>query len=717
MMEMEMEACLSRGDSSRLARVLRDEGVSGSTLAQLGQLVRKQLSLADFGRVDVVLKSLEILAEDRDLNETLVGLGIAHQVVSWFQTLRQLLTSRAPRSSAQLRPIESFYDFLLVLSRSHLPALELSLTLLELLLTLLESQLHFGVRLEAVRTFNSILDCLSRDQRRRVQSERMLLQTMPEVAATIQTVGDYELQVSLSEALCRLTPRKERAQQASRWFSCSDVADAFSRIKDTDFEVDCRRFLNFLNNRQGDVRRVWTFPCIRAFLETTELFRPSDDKLDEFWVDFNFGSRCISFFIDLPQGFLWGSVHLLKEEVERFQLEVQPDAFSFPEGGAARAVLGVHLSVPITHLSRKGRRVRLLFRPELLGELEAAAARVFGGDDDAASLPSQEPEKDSAGGVRASPSAARPLGRTYRKKPRAQLKGKSFQNQPPLRWPPIGIPPSAFCAVLPLSSPSGDDEASLPKTCRSTAAMAFDQVVHSTPSKASELRFPAVGAGPRLRVLQEENVDISPMEASRLNQKRAAPYSGDLSDEYDAMEKPVGVQPAGSQPGRREPQGVEPAGALPKEPSEEAVEPHDIEKPSLKGEEAVNPLGAEQRIDATASIQNAFDVFKRNLEQHYKDCWLKVQAQIHSSPKEYQQHIISLFDDIGQHRVVLLHNFEKSLSAHLKCLEETSTYVNMYSQIQGFFQSERRRLADFCEHHQLRLRSSDGARAEPASGQ
>lgn len=48
------------------------------------------------------------------------------------------------------------------------------------------------------------------------------------------------------------------------------------------------------------------------------------------------------------------------------------------------------------------------------------------------------------------------------------------------------------------------------------------------------------------------------------------------------------------------------------------MEPHDIEKPSLKGEEAVDLLGAEQQMDATASIQNAFDVIKRNLEQHYE---------------------------------------------------------------------------------------------------
>lgn len=48
---------------------------------------------------------------------------------------------------------------------------------------------------------------------------------------------DYELQVSLSEALCRLTPRKDRRQRANHWFSSFDISNAFCNIKDGDFEV------------------------------------------------------------------------------------------------------------------------------------------------------------------------------------------------------------------------------------------------------------------------------------------------------------------------------------------------------------------------------------------------------------------------------------------------------------------------------------------------
>lgn len=32
-----------------------------------------------------------------------------------------------------------------------------------------------------------------------------------------------------------------------------------------------------------------------------QVFRPKDEKLEEFWIDFNVGSGCVSFFTDEPQ--------------------------------------------------------------------------------------------------------------------------------------------------------------------------------------------------------------------------------------------------------------------------------------------------------------------------------------------------------------------------------------------------------------------------------
>lgn len=39
------------------------------------------------------------------------------------------------------------------------------------------------------------------------------------------------------EALCRLTPRKERDHRAHQWFSSCDISAAFCDITDKDFEV------------------------------------------------------------------------------------------------------------------------------------------------------------------------------------------------------------------------------------------------------------------------------------------------------------------------------------------------------------------------------------------------------------------------------------------------------------------------------------------------
>ncbi|XP_042256126.1 synaptonemal complex protein 2-like isoform X4 [Thunnus maccoyii] len=302
MLELKMDDCLTRGDSSQLVSLLHYEGLTSTTLTTLDQLVTKELSGSGFSRVLVVLRSLEILSENRDDLQTLINHGLITKVLSWFEAVRDLLTSDLQKSSAPpLSLTEGFYDYFLLLGQSSLPVSQLSVVLLQLALSALEPKVVFALRLEAIRTFNSILESLSRELRKLIQNNQNLTLTLSQVAEAVLTVGDYELQVSLSEALCRLTPRKDRQQRANQWFSSPDISNAFCDIRDGDFEVDCRRFLNFVNSCHGDDRRVYTFPCRRAFLDSTELFRPKDDKLDEFWIDFNLDSRCVSFFIDEPQ--------------------------------------------------------------------------------------------------------------------------------------------------------------------------------------------------------------------------------------------------------------------------------------------------------------------------------------------------------------------------------------------------------------------------------
>lgn len=49
--------------------------------------------------------------------------------------------------------------------------------------------------------------------------------------------ADYDTQVALTEALCRMVSEKKRAVLASQWFPMEFVSTAFKGIKDSEFET------------------------------------------------------------------------------------------------------------------------------------------------------------------------------------------------------------------------------------------------------------------------------------------------------------------------------------------------------------------------------------------------------------------------------------------------------------------------------------------------
>ncbi|XP_027861646.1 synaptonemal complex protein 2-like isoform X1 [Xiphophorus couchianus] len=736
MFELQVDDCLLHGDSSLLVSLLHYEGLTSSTLTRLHLLVTKELRSRAFCRVLVVLKSVSILSENKEDLETLVNLGLTAKVMLWFEAVHNLLTSDLQEGSTTLMALtEEFFDYFLLLAQASPPAAQLSVLLLHLAHLALEAGVHFPLRLEAIRTFNSILESLSRQQRRLIQNDQN--QNLTQLAAAVVTVGgeldplnvldgsqvemrttdpwssesgfllvsDYEFQVSLLEALCRLTPRREREQRANQWFDSSDIRSTFCDIRDADFE-DCRRFLNFVNCCHGDQRRVYSFPCLRAFLSSTQLFRPKDEKLDKFWIDFNVGSGCVSFFIDDCQGFLWGSIHLQMEDVDYYSLKFKQN----------ETVLCVRLTNPIMHLNTRSYVVELTFDPEHQQELEEAAGRVFN---------KQASPSGAGGAVQTSPSADTHMARSYsRKKPpsKSQLK------------------------ILPLSSPSSEDEStSLKPMASNQAEVLFDQIVHSTPKFSSRSEQPGAergwSSGPSERISPvsgsaafqppldpPDGADDSEVHLSNLEE----PPSGDLqgAELQTTQHLTEGLEEGSSSPSNKEnlrkreaadsgylsdqAEGVTPSKrkAEPLQDWAESELPMKAEGAELAVEEDLQSEGAKQKAEPeshlTSDITAAFKSFKAQLEQRFTGCWQEVQAEVLRSLRDCQQHVSSLLTAVHQHRLSLLQRFESSVTDHLKQLEENSISLNsMDSEILTFFQSEMEQLSSFCQEHLKKLKNLD----------
>uniref|UniRef100_A0A674DD39 Synaptonemal complex protein 2 like n=1 Tax=Salmo trutta TaxID=8032 RepID=A0A674DD39_SALTR len=288
-------------------------------------------------------------------------------MLTWFERAADFLKMEECKGVKDLPSlIETFFDFFLRLPPSVEDRGQLtSVFLLHVGVVGTDQDVTFSLRLEAIRTINSILDNTTKEERRKLSMSKDHCLLLEQFAKAILNVGDYEMQVALSEALCRMTIKRSRKELTNKWFANPVFAEGFNAINDTEFEIDCRTFLNDLNSYFGDERRVFTFPCTCVFLDTTELFMPEDEKLEHFWVDFNLGTSCISLFVNNPEGSLWESIHLLRADVFRFSV---CDCDN-------QTILTVHLSNPLTYRMTKGKMVQIIFDPK--HDILDAAKRVF----------------------------------------------------------------------------------------------------------------------------------------------------------------------------------------------------------------------------------------------------------------------------------------------------------------------------------------------------
>nr|XP_029516969.1 synaptonemal complex protein 2-like isoform X1 [Oncorhynchus nerka] len=361
------DAFVSNNVGAITAALLREKA-SKSLVNRLNKVANKELDRSVFKSVTLLLRAIEDVCQyDEDCFNCLARQGLVYKMLTWFERAADFLKMEEYKGVKDLPSlIETFFDFFLRLPPSVEDRGELtSVFLLHVGVVGTDPDVTFSLRLEAIRTINSILDNTTKEERRKLSMSKDHCLLLEQFAKVILNVGDYEMQVALSEALCRMTIKRSRKELTSKWFANPVFAEGFNAINDTEFEIDCRTFLNDLNSYFGDERRVFTFPCICVFLDTTELFMPEDEKLEHFWVDFNLGTSCISLFVNNPEGSLWESIHLLRADVFRFSV---CDCDN-------QTILTVHLSNPLTYRMTKGKMVQIIFDSK--HDILDAAKRVF----------------------------------------------------------------------------------------------------------------------------------------------------------------------------------------------------------------------------------------------------------------------------------------------------------------------------------------------------
>ncbi|XP_056377131.1 synaptonemal complex protein 2-like isoform X2 [Hyla sarda] len=345
---------------------------SKGLLNQLDRLINKELDRNEFKHVSLLLKCIQhFCLNGCHEGWSLIQQGLVSKMVLWFERTLEFLMICKDHSTTISALVEQFYDTALVICKCNTEDgvnQLLDTFLYNLGFIILENWPPFSIKLEALKTFNFILGQTSREEKKNLISSEKMCTLMQDLARKLFEVGDYEIQVAITEALCRLTSKKMRDNFAQKWFEDPFFADAFQKINDKDFETDCRKFLNSLNSKINESKRVHTFPCISVSTDVDELRKPQDDKLEQFWIDFNVCSQIVSFYIQNNEASLWDSVRIQKECLSGYSLEECN----------GQKLLCIHLKIPLSINNKAVKYIKMHF--ELEHNIQNAAVKTYGED-------------------------------------------------------------------------------------------------------------------------------------------------------------------------------------------------------------------------------------------------------------------------------------------------------------------------------------------------
>uniref|UniRef100_A0A8C1VGI0 Synaptonemal complex protein 2 n=1 Tax=Cyprinus carpio TaxID=7962 RepID=A0A8C1VGI0_CYPCA len=370
-----------------LEKILQNENKEGTAIKCSRQFMTKLDKLfireMDLGNVDNACLVLTVLHKYGEMLvfpggggiSVMVTQGFVKKMVQWFEKARKLwVEAGSSRNETMIKLAEDFFDALMVV---HESCKEGTYEVTEALLSHIgklasDAQINIMIQKEAARKLNAILEKIPIElkKKKKILSTQEASSMMNAVASQILRGGDYDLQVSLMEALCRMASPAQRNQLADSWFTMTFVSSAFKKIKDSEFETDCRKFLNMVNGMQGDGRSVYSYPCLEAFLDKHELLMPEDKNLEAFWIDFNLGSQSISFYFCVAnkkaQDGQWSTLCIVENEVQSYTVEEE----------SGKKVLHLVLTEPACCDNLEGSRVTIKFSSSL--DILRATESVYG---------------------------------------------------------------------------------------------------------------------------------------------------------------------------------------------------------------------------------------------------------------------------------------------------------------------------------------------------
>ncbi|XP_030069314.1 LOW QUALITY PROTEIN: synaptonemal complex protein 2 [Microcaecilia unicolor] len=343
---------------------------------KLNKLICRELDKKEIRNVSILMNSLQkygknIIMHGEDGLTAMIKQGLVQKMVTWFEKIKEILIcgQRNEKNETLINLVEDFFDVIMVV---HDVSNDGKMQVLENFVSrtcslVADLRMNVFIQQEAIRKLNVMLDSMPREVRKKILCTKELMPMMNDMGKRILNAGDYDLQVAITEALCRMTSEKQRGELSSQWFPMEFVTNAFKGIKDSDFETDCRKFLNQVNGMLGEKRRVFTYPCLSVFLDKYELQVPSDEKLEEFWIDFNIGSQSISFYVAADDGddHQWETVSIPEEEVENYSVEALD----------MKQLLTVILRNSITVGCREGRKILIYFDSAL--DILEVAKKVY----------------------------------------------------------------------------------------------------------------------------------------------------------------------------------------------------------------------------------------------------------------------------------------------------------------------------------------------------